>query len=159
MAADEEEGWPEYTVFFRELGAHAGGRSYYEDELEEELERLNLGEVVGGGTWMDGSGCDIHIAVRDPEAGLRAIRELLRRLNPRHPRASAAMGVRAVRVAAATTGTEKAGIVIDSCTSLTRRCSGPGDRRAANLGRSAHGRSTFAEVQRVEMQQGEKEGA
>jgi hypothetical protein len=30
---------------------------------------------------MDGSGCDIHIAVRDTEAGLRVIRDVLRRLN------------------------------------------------------------------------------
>ncbi len=81
MADDEDGGWLEFSVFFRELGEHAGGRSYYEDELEEELERLGLGEVVGGGTWMDGSGCDIHIAVRDSEAGLRVIREVLRRLN------------------------------------------------------------------------------
>jgi hypothetical protein len=79
--ADQDEDWPEFSVFFRELGAHAGGRSYYEDELEEELERLSLGEVVGGGTWMDGSGCDIHIAVRDAAEGLRVIREVLRRLN------------------------------------------------------------------------------
>jgi hypothetical protein len=81
MTDDEDEGWTEFAVFFRELGEHADGRSYYEDELEEELERLGLGEVVGGGTWMDGSGCDIHIAVRDAEAGLRVIREMLRRLN------------------------------------------------------------------------------
>jgi hypothetical protein len=81
MSHDEDEGWPEFSVFFRELGEHAGGRSYYEDELEEELERLGLGEVVGGGTWLDGSGCDIHVAVRDPVAGLRVIREVLRRLN------------------------------------------------------------------------------
>jgi hypothetical protein len=81
MTNDKDEGWPEFSVFFRELGAHAGGRSYYEDELEEELERLNLGEVLGGGTWLDGSGCDIHIAVREREAGLRVIREVLRRLN------------------------------------------------------------------------------
>ena len=80
MADDDDEGWPEFSVFFRELGEHADGRSYYEDELEEELERLGLGEVVGGGTWMDGRGCDIHIAVRDPEAGLRVIRAVLRRL-------------------------------------------------------------------------------
>jgi hypothetical protein len=84
MADDEGEGWPEFAVRFRELGIHEGGeprgRSYYEDELEEELERLGLGEVVGGGTWLDGRGCDIHVAVRDPEAGLRLIREVLQRL-------------------------------------------------------------------------------
>lgn len=81
MADTEAEQWPEFSVFFRELGAHAGGRSYYEDELEEELERLGIGEVVGGGTWMDGSGCDIHIAVTDTAAGLRVIQEVLRRLD------------------------------------------------------------------------------
>jgi hypothetical protein len=42
---------------------------------------LGLGEVVGGGTWLDGSECDIHVAVSDPEAGLWVIREVLRRLN------------------------------------------------------------------------------
>jgi hypothetical protein len=80
-AGAEDKGWPEFSVIFRELGAHAGGRSYYEDELDEELHRLNLGEVVGGGTWMDGSGCDMHVEVRDPVAGLRVIREVLQRLN------------------------------------------------------------------------------
>jgi hypothetical protein len=81
VVEDKDKGWPEFSILFRELGVHAGGRSYYEDELEEELERLKLGEVVGGGTWMDGSGCDIHVAVSDPEAGLQVIREILRRLN------------------------------------------------------------------------------
>ena len=81
MADDGDQGWPEFSVLFRELGDHAGGRSYYEDELDEELQRLDLGEVVGGGTWMDGSGCDMHVAVRDPVAGLRVIREVLQRLN------------------------------------------------------------------------------
>ena len=84
MAETEDEGWPEFAVRFRELGVHEDGgprgRSYYDDEIDEELQRLGLGEVVGGGTWLDGSGCDIHIAVRDPEAGLRVIREVLRRL-------------------------------------------------------------------------------
>jgi hypothetical protein len=60
------------------MAVSEGGGSY-EDELEEELERLGLGEVVGGGTWMGGSGCDIHVRVRDPETGLRAIPEVLRR--------------------------------------------------------------------------------
>jgi hypothetical protein len=81
MTADEDDELPEFSVFFRELGSHAGGRSYYEDELEEELERRGLGEVVGGGTWMDGSGCDIHVVVRDAKTGLAVIREVLRRLN------------------------------------------------------------------------------
>jgi hypothetical protein len=81
VADDEEEGWPEFSILFRELGAHAGGRSYYEDELEEELERLCLGEVVGGGTWLDGSAWDIHVEVSDPAVGLRVIQDVLRRLN------------------------------------------------------------------------------
>jgi hypothetical protein len=81
MADDDDDGWTEFSVFFRELGSHAGGRSFYEDPLEEELERLGLGEVVGGGTWLDGRGCDIHIAVQDAAEGLRVIREVLRGLN------------------------------------------------------------------------------
>jgi hypothetical protein len=81
MSHDEGEGLPEFSVIFRELGEDVSGRSYYEDELDEELERLGLGQVVGGGTWLDGSGCDIDIEVRDPEAGLRVIREVLRRLD------------------------------------------------------------------------------
>jgi hypothetical protein len=79
--SEEEPAWHDFSILFRELGAHAGGRSYYEDELEEELERLGLGEVVGGGTWMDGSGCDIGVVVSDSEAGLRVIRDVLRRLH------------------------------------------------------------------------------
>lgn len=81
MTTDGNETWREYSIYFREPGSHAGGRSYYEDDLEEELERLGLGVVVGGGTWLDGSGCDIQVSVRDPEAGLRVIRDVLRRLN------------------------------------------------------------------------------
>jgi hypothetical protein len=84
MADTENDGWPEFSVRFRELGVHEDGeprgRSYYEDEIDEELQRLDLGEVVGGGTWLDGSGCDMHVAVRDPDAGLRVIRDVLRRL-------------------------------------------------------------------------------
>ena len=79
--AKTERTWHEFSVLFRELGPHAGGRSYYEDELEEELERLGIGEIVGAGTWMDGSGCDIDVAVSDPVAGLRVIRDVLQRLN------------------------------------------------------------------------------
>src|SRR5262245_35030285 len=78
--AEVERLWHEFSVLFRELGAHAGGRSDYEGEVEEEVQRLGLGEVVGGGTWMDGSGCDMQVEVSDPEAGLRVIREVLRRL-------------------------------------------------------------------------------
>lgn len=78
--AEAERTWHEFSVLFSELGPHAGGRSYYEDELEE-LEQLEIGEIVGAGTWMDGSGCDIDIAVSDPVAGLRVIREVLRRLH------------------------------------------------------------------------------
>jgi hypothetical protein len=77
----EDRSWPEVTIFFRELGEHASGRSYYEDELEDELERLGLGEVVGGGTWLDGRGCDIQVQIRDQNAGLRLIRDVLKRLN------------------------------------------------------------------------------
>jgi hypothetical protein len=79
--AEGEDVWPEFSVLFRELGSHAGGRSYYEDELDDELQRLGIGEVVGGGTWLDGRGCDMQIVVRDPVAGLRVIRDVLRRLN------------------------------------------------------------------------------
>jgi hypothetical protein len=82
--ADAEPNWREFMVLFSDLGVHEDGnprgRSYYEDELEEELERLGLGEVVGGGTWMDGSGCNMTVEVSDPQAGLRVIREVLRRL-------------------------------------------------------------------------------
>lgn len=84
MAEGEYEGLPQFTVRFFELGKHEDGgprgRSYYDDEIDEELQRLGLGEVVGGGMWLDGSGCDIHIVVRAPEAALRVIREVLRRL-------------------------------------------------------------------------------
>jgi hypothetical protein len=84
MAA-EEPAWREFMIFFRDLGVHPcgtpRGRSYYEDEIEEELERLGIGEVVGGGTWMDGSGCNISVEVSNPEAGLRVIRDVLRRLD------------------------------------------------------------------------------
>jgi hypothetical protein len=83
--ADEKPLWQEFMIVFRDLGVHPGGtprgRSYYEDEIEEELERLGIGEVVGGGTWMDGSGCNISVEVSDPEAGLSLIREVLRRLD------------------------------------------------------------------------------
>ena len=71
----------EFSVLFKELGEHADGRSYYEDELDDELQQLGLGEVTGGGTWLDGRGCDMQIEVSDPVAGLRVIREVLRRLN------------------------------------------------------------------------------
>jgi hypothetical protein len=81
---DSEATWQEFTVLFRDLGVHEDGsprgRSYYEDELGEELERLGLGGVAGGGTWMDGSGCDMTVEVSDPTAGLRVIRDVLRRL-------------------------------------------------------------------------------
>ncbi len=33
------------------------------------------------GNWLDGSGCELHVEVSDPVAGLRVIREVLRRLN------------------------------------------------------------------------------
>lgn len=79
--AEDDRTWHEFSVLFRELGPHAGGRSYYEDELEEELQRLGIGEVVGGGTWMDGSGCDMDVNVSDPVAGLAVIRQVLQRLN------------------------------------------------------------------------------
>lgn len=82
--ADAEKTWHEFSVRFRELGVHEDGsprgRSYFEDEVEEELERLGIGEVVGGGTWLDGSGCHFDVVVSDPVAGLRVLREALRRL-------------------------------------------------------------------------------
>jgi hypothetical protein len=80
MADKEDNLWQELSIHFRELGDHCNGRSYYEDEIEEELERLDLGEVVGAGTWLNGSGCHIDVEVRDPVAALRVIREILQRL-------------------------------------------------------------------------------
>jgi hypothetical protein len=81
MAEGQNERWREFAIFSRDLGSDAGGRGYHEDDLEEELERLGLGEVVDGGTWMDGSEFGIQVAVRDPQAGLRVIREVLLRRN------------------------------------------------------------------------------
>lgn len=78
--AEDEIAWHSFTVLFRELGEFVDGRSAYEDDIEAELERLGIGEVHGGGTWLDGSGCDISVSVTDPVAGLRAIREVLRAL-------------------------------------------------------------------------------
>jgi hypothetical protein len=82
--AEQEPVWHDFTILVRELGVHEDGaprgRSYFEDELEEELEGQGLGEVTGGGSWMDGSGCDIQVIVSDPEAGLLLIRDVLRRL-------------------------------------------------------------------------------
>ena len=37
--AEVERTWHEFSVLFRELGAGVGGHSYYEDELDEELQR------------------------------------------------------------------------------------------------------------------------
>lgn len=71
----------EFRIHFRELGEHAGGRSFYEDELDDELERLGLGEVIGGGTSLIGGGCDLEVSVWDAREGLRVIREVLARLN------------------------------------------------------------------------------
>ncbi len=82
--SEREPVWHDFTILFRELGVYEGGarrgRSYFEDELEEELEAKGLGEVTGGGSWMDGSGCDIQVSVSDAEAALRLIRDVLRRL-------------------------------------------------------------------------------
>jgi hypothetical protein len=78
--AEAERTWHDFSVVFRELGDHVDGRSAYEDDLQGELQRLGIGEVLGGGTWLDGTGCDIDIRVSNPVAGLRAIREVLREL-------------------------------------------------------------------------------
>jgi hypothetical protein len=66
------------SVIFRP-GMHPADRGYFDDELEEALEKAGLGEIVGGGTAMDGSFCDIGIAVTNLEAALQLIREVLRR--------------------------------------------------------------------------------
>jgi hypothetical protein len=77
---EAEQTWHNFAVVFLELGDHVDGRSAYEDDLHGELRRLGIGEVLGGGTWLDGSGCDIDIRVSDPVAGLRAIRVVLQEL-------------------------------------------------------------------------------
>ncbi len=76
---DEELTFPHsLTVLFRPAMPPAD-RGYFEDELEEALEQQGLGEVIGGGTAIDGSFCDISIDVADISAGLHLIREVLRR--------------------------------------------------------------------------------
>jgi hypothetical protein len=65
------------TVLFRP-GMYPADRHAIEDELEEALG--DLGEISGGGTAVDLSECDIAVEVTDLEAGLRVLREVLRRL-------------------------------------------------------------------------------
>jgi hypothetical protein len=74
--------WHNFAVVFRELGEFVDGRAAYEDDLQGELRRLGIGEVLGGGSSLDdddedGEACDIDIQVTDPVAGLRAIRVVL----------------------------------------------------------------------------------
>ena len=61
----------------------------YEDPIIDELERLNLGEVTGGGTGMGDEGpdgrrqiesCGIDVETGNPDATRAALRELLPKL-------------------------------------------------------------------------------
>ena len=54
-------------------------RGAIEDDLEEAFQEGDLGEVVGAGAAIDGSFCDLDVCVTDLEAGLRVLREVLRR--------------------------------------------------------------------------------
>jgi hypothetical protein len=65
----------ELTVVFRPA---ISGRGAIEDDLEDVLQERGLGEVVGAGAATDGSLCDLHIVVTDLDAGLQAVREILR---------------------------------------------------------------------------------
>ena len=76
---EEELDFPEdITVMFRPA-MQPLDRGDYEDEIEDALEELNLGEVIGGGTAMDGTFCDISVCVSNLEEGIRVIREVLQR--------------------------------------------------------------------------------
>ena len=76
---DEELTFPHSLAVNFRPGMDPADRGYFEEELAEALEQQVLGDVIGGGSAMDGSFCDISIDVADISAGLRLIREVLRR--------------------------------------------------------------------------------
>lgn len=57
------------------------GRNFDRDEIEEALDdaltEAELGEVTGGGAFLDGSGCDITVDVNDAARGLEVVRQVL----------------------------------------------------------------------------------
>lgn len=57
-----------------------GGRSAVEDEVDEALEKANLGEVTGGGGGIYGVNIDIEVEEEDFEAALSLIRRTLKRI-------------------------------------------------------------------------------
>src|SRR5262245_45913487 len=76
---DEELTYPHsLTVLFRPAMSPMD-RGYFEDELEEVLEAQELGEIIGGGTAMNGAFCDISIDVANLADGIETIRQVLRR--------------------------------------------------------------------------------
>jgi hypothetical protein len=68
----------ELSVIIRP-GIYPADRHAIEDELEEVFAEDDLGEINGGGTAVDLSYCDMDITVTDLDAGLRVIREVLKR--------------------------------------------------------------------------------
>ena len=58
----------------------------FEDPLQAELQKEQLGEVTGGGSQLAGRGkeiefCGLDVDVTDRDRGLQLIREVMRRLN------------------------------------------------------------------------------
>jgi hypothetical protein len=52
-------------------------RDLVEEALDAALEQEGLGQATGGGSFVDGSGCDISVDVSDVERGLYVVRQVL----------------------------------------------------------------------------------